>query len=561
MFSIKRPQIILRALWKTACACYNGAMRERDNNALGATFRGLGVGQSVLATRQSRKPRARMAAYAFAALALLGAAVLWFGRPAERPLAHELANTAAAYASIDLGGRSSLSKKILFWKNTEPSINVAHQKLAALDLLSLDGVGFGEVLDVFSGYLEFAELESGELVVAGMLSGREQWLSWAGVAEAHEGEAYPGFAPLGGMWEQLAPSRREWVWFIRDSRLYIASSTSVLDALNGSPSPTLANTLASAGAGSGQGVLYVSDTSESSLAQYPVFSFLMQHASKPWVLDFDYFPGKIVFSSPKLPGQTPQTPLSSAGTTPVRAAFNQSHGLSALYIPSAGEAYKEWMSGLTGDAGGRVAAVIELLGAYYNLDMESFFGALEGAEVVFARTEHSGAGEDGVSWIALASSAPAEPVARLAETMFAVSHPLAEEIELADGTAMVELRAGIEGLSWEPLFVRLSGEEFELSELRAAGEGRGLVMGEVPGSGMVLTNDVSLISALLEPATQAVQVESERQACDTEEGEGAILRLDGSLFASEVVAWGNIELVAIAGTPGNGILGCILLSE
>lgn len=535
-------------------------MREWDNNALGATFRGLGVSQSVLATRQSRKPLGRSVAYMFAALALIGVGIFWFGRPTGRPLANELADTVHAYASIDLGGRSSFNQKILFWKSAEPDMSAAHQKLAALDLLSWDGVDFGDVLDVFSGHLEFVELESGDLVFGGVLSSREQWLSWAGAAEAHEGEVYQGFAPLGGAWTQIAPRSGEWVWFIRDSRLYIASSTSVLDALNSRLDATLANALAKAGAGSRQGVLYVPDISESRFAQYPAFSFLMQHSSKPWALDFDSFPGKIVFSSPKLSEQTPQAPLSSVDTTPVKAAFNQSRGFSALYMPAAGAAYKEWVFGLTGDAGIRTAAVSELLGVFYNLDVESFFGALEGSEVVFARSEHREAG-DGPSWIIFASSAPTEPVARFAETMFAVSHPLAETIELADGTSMVELRADIEGLSWEPVFVRLAGEEVELSELRGSGEARGLVMGEVPGRGLVLTNDVSLISAFLEPVSQAVPVESERQTCDTEEGEGAVLLLDGVLLAPAGPAWGNIGLVRIAEAPGNGISGCILLSE
>lgn len=524
-------------------------MYQRYDNELKQRIGGLGIGQSVLATKSPRTSRLRLAGYAAVAAALVAGALFWSAHGRARPLARALPAATPFYASADLGAGSYWYDRALLWKRTALPTDPVRDLVSRIDVLSWDNRPFKEVQSLFSGTLEFAELKSGELVLAGTLAEAETWAAVSGVSEPQEGAIYPGVGPAGGLWARKSP---EWVWFMRDGRLYIATSASVASELGAEPTAPLAQTLSAPPKGS-MGTIAVSRENQGVIASHPAIRLLLQGADLPGVLDFYYSPGKITFSSQRAAQKSGRTDLSSASASPLYALYGQFSGDVAVYAADAGSLQGAWFSGLSGNLQDGVRSVEELLGAFYHIDTQSLLSALAGSELVFLLRYPETGAPSKPSWIVLVSeSVPEDLVGPIAETLFAVAHPLAKEIPLADGTSMVELRADIGDFLWEQVSAPYEGREFPLKELRGAGEPRGLATGVIPGLGRVLTNDMSLLSGTRASAGIG--------SCSLGGPSTGSVRLSGGFLSNIFPALQPVTSITITESPEFGIFGCAQLA-
>ncbi|MEK7189097.1 MAG: hypothetical protein AAB671_01160 [Patescibacteria group bacterium] len=520
-------------------------MYQSHDSELRKRIGGLGISQSVMSTKPQRALRLRSLKYVVLVAALAFGALLWFGTRYGRPLAQSLPDAAPFYASVNLD-HGSRWYGARFWERSAPGTDPVAGLIARTDLISFGSVTFAEVLGLFRGTLEFAELWSGEFVLAGTLADAGAWATLSGVPEPKESEVYPGFGPTGGLW---APKSPEWVWFVRESVLYIASSAGVADELSKKHSQTLAQALMRVQAKGDLGTLYVSG-SESAIVRHPFVSLLLQGKSRQEVLDFYYSPGKITFSSPSSNEKSGATDLSSSGTRPLAKLYEGSGADAAVYVSRVGPSYREWVSGLTGRVPEGVGSVQALLGAFYHTDVQRLLDALGDSELLFILKEPEPGAASELSWLAAVSQdAPLELITPVAETLFSVTHPVAQEVPLADGTSMVELRADITGLLWQQISVPYEGQEAPFAELRGVGEVRGPATGVIPGVGRVLTNDVSLIASLSAPRRTDL--------CSHGGPIAGGVRISGSLISRMYPALGDLAGITITDSGESGIAGCV----
>ena len=530
-------------------------MQNKSYYQLGPVAGGLGISGSVTATRPFRRWNIFPFVYGLVALGVIALVFAWATSRGSLPLASALPDTVSWYGRITIPRATAWWSRIIFWQDPLEKSSDALKLVSSLDLVHWHGKTFaGDILPMLSGSIEIAELSSGETVLAAGLSNTTTWYAlFEGVSQdpeaIHTEEIF-----LEGVWQSIAPQHSSFAWQIRGQKLYIASSAFVLEEL-GEPGPdTVLRALQDAESKGTTGVWYVR-TPEGSLSRNPYSKTLLEGARFPLVLDIDVSPGKIKFSAPK----SADNKLSSVDASVLQNLYSSLDSSMVLYTSSIGQQYKDWRSLFSEDAQLNLANTEALLMDLYGVDSALFSESLKDSELVFLMSDPKEQVQDAESdWVAVFSSAPEDVLKRVAETLFAIGHPLDVPVELADGSVMVELRADTEGIIWEDMFVPYNGAELVFASLQGAGEVHGYAVGTIPGIGIVLTNNISLIHRIVLAQSHAERA-SDMPSCGPTTPRTAGFRISRGVVRDLLPLIPSIQQIILSDDATGGVIGCVVL--
>ncbi|MBI1961303.1 MAG: hypothetical protein HY473_02535 [Candidatus Sungbacteria bacterium] len=520
-------------------------MQQKSHYHLGPVTGGLGISRSVMISRPSYRPSLRLAMSVLLVLAAF--VLLWVVSQNRDTLARELPDSARWYARLPLPREVHWYDSFLLREQAMERTSAAGELVASLDVLHWEGASFADaILPLISGSLEVAELADGQVVLAAALSDQDGWFALMGDRPDAQESIREAHIPLQGLWRGIAPQSSEWAWMVREGRLYVASSASAFGALGKGGQQTLAMALSEAGSRGREGVWYVLDA-ESAPARNPYAEALLQGAQFPLALDIAFSEGNVIFSTQKSPG----TVLSSAPASGLAAMYAHMDVDAGLYAARIGDS-QQWFSALSDGARLKFDAAFSLLEAWYGAD-RALFSSVEDAElaIFFFR-----APDGELDWLAALSDDPEGVLARVGEALFAASHPKAVPQTLADGSPMVELRAERAGIAWEPLLATYNGAALEFSSLAGAGELRAYARGAVPGLGMVLTNNVSMLNRVRVSGSPAASG-AESNACGGFESLRAGFWVSGGLFENAFPQFPFVTRVTVSDGAESGVAACL----
>lgn len=527
-------------------------MKDRYNNERGRSLGGLGVSRSVMATRPSRRLFPTLARYVLVAALLAVLSVAWAFSRNPLPLASQLPDRVAWYASITLPRGREWYDPLLFWRRPVRQESSAAGLVAWLNVVNWDRASFADDLaPLFSGNLELAQASDREVVLSARLRDPDAWFALVGALGA-EGSVETSEIPLGGLWKGIAPQHESWAWMVRDRALYLASSASVFDELQKNEPNTVLRALREAGSRGAAGTWYIKSL-EVALARNPYLAVLFEGAQFPVVLDIAVSQGNITFSPPK----SPDTGLSSTAMSRLESLYASRDAGVGLYAERAGLLYDTWRSALSDDALLELSDAEALFGALYGAERGALSESLKDSELVFLLSAPEGAPEGEFDWLAAFSNAPEDTLAPVAEALFAIRHPITVPIALADGSSMVELRADTDGLVWDRVSVAYEGDELSFSSLQGAGEQRGYALGTIPGLGTVLTSSISMIDRVLSPQGE-FSAPPEPDACNPGAPLRASIRISG-IFLQRLLTNVPAERLVVSSASEGGLFGCLLL--
>ncbi len=505
-------------------------------------------------SRPSYRMRLVRVLYALLVFAAASLVFAWATSRNRLPLLGELPDRAPWYAAVALERPSAWYDSFLPRHRAPERESPSGRLIAALDVLRFAGADSfaDDVLPSLSGNLEIAELPSGDVVLAAGLSDPAPWFELLGVPASPPERIHEGGVPLGGLLEVVAPKQGSWAWVVRDGSLYVASRSAAFEELGGVSARTLREALRDLGSGGTSGVFYVRDA-QSVPARNPYLGLLLSGARFPLVLDIAFSEETVVFRVP----ESEKIGLSSTPGSAFQNAYSTTGVEVAAYLENAGGLYGQWISGLSEGMRSRAGAAEALLRAFYGAPGAPLTEVLSGAEFVFllfAPQEASGEPD----WLlALSAGVPEDVLKGIAERLFAASHPRAVENTLADGSAMVELRADTAGLAWEEISVPYGGSGLRFFSLSGAGEIRGYARGTVPRFGQVLTSNVSLIQRVAPPEGRLGPVPPD-SVCPARTPVRAGLRIAGAFLGRHFPALALAPSVAVSDSESAGVTVCLV---
>ncbi|MBI4122402.1 MAG: hypothetical protein HY462_00215 [Parcubacteria group bacterium] len=457
--------------------------KDAVNKEIEQMFVGMRMGSSVAFAKPRKGKRAVLFAILAAAVAGAGFGAWYFFLKVDT-LARVLPPDTQFYAHVAVPREGMWYDQFFFWRSALYEGQRGARLYQKLNVVSWEGVQFAtDILPAFAGSFELARLDSSTLIARATVRNPSTWFSAVGFEGAYDGVVQRFDAPLSGAWPVLAGSSDGFWWQMVGRALYVSNKPNFAEQFVSRGSLTLAPTLAAVGARQGVAALYVANRDviggsagielETALLALPEpFVFVVERSSdSQWVWRVS---GTEKGQHPGSFGST--LPLDSGTGFLLRAAdFGGAWNVWApLYPP--------------------VAKFELLLKELYQMDISAFSGLTTGHEVLFAAEESAAKGELGPGWLFFIEYAePNQEVGNalknIGTAFFAVSHPLAVERTLSDGSTMVELRAETEGLAWQELGW--------MESLRGQGEDAGYFTGHIPGAGYVLASSFSLLERYL----------------------------------------------------------------
>lgn len=525
--------------------------KNSANKEIERMFVGMRMGSSVAFAKPKTGKRVIVMLFFILALAAGGLGAWRFLLQADS-LAARLPRDVDFYARVVLPREDAWFNEFFFWRSPSNLGARAARLYQKLDVVSWEGTQFAtDLLPFFSGSLESARFDSGTFIVRTTLQNPAAWFGAVGFTGAYTGTVERFSAPLSGWWPLAAGSGEEFYWQLSERTLYLSNTADFTSGFLSSPSETLADELAAQGAESGVAVLYSANAESIGHALGGELEAALAAFSEPIVLSIES------------KGDT-QWMLQMAGAG--NASESQSFGVSLpvdgdtgflLRSVDMGGAWSAW-SGLYPLA----ATFGDLLKELYQTDISNvagLFAKRNGLIAIESSTTHSELGPGWLLFIETQETNPDIAVAleRVGAALFAISHPLAVERTLTDGSTMVELRAETEGIAWEEFGWSHNEEPIALFSLRGQGEEFGYFTGYIADRGYVFTSSLTLLERYL-PLIKGVRVsDSPSVSCSTSYpmSVGALVRADvmfGDAFLPSV-----IDHVVFGESSSGMVVGCV----
>ena len=489
------------------------AANKKFEQALAA----LNPGENLEIARPPEKRGARPWVVAALAIVIVVVGAWSVAFPRTQSLADRLPEATSFYFFLALPREPRWFDRIFFWRQVEiPSANL-NRLYSKLDFISWPGVDFQkQILPLLKNKIEFGRLDNGTLILKTELTDKGEWLSITKAADSannygdeliyddeagtYQGEIIqPGeqaeteFST--GLWPGLTKNPNKISWLVKNSELYISDQPDWRNYLSQKRSlPKFERGMIQA---------FIKDKG--------ALSGLDSLWGQFFAPDKGY-PLKVIARNIN------QNLVWQAGTLETKFSWDEVGSLepsfdSALLVTgrNIGQAYAQWQSVLgqleQSQLTKNINELESIIKEFYGLDLALVLEKIEKRELVLRLSGNSGNQElaFGNDWSLQIKDQENKIdeellgyLQKFGSSLFAITHPQAVEHKLSDGSKMIELRAGSEGLIWQPLEWSSQGRQHSFYSLRGQGETNGYFIGFIPAKGYWLASSLSLISQTLE---------------------------------------------------------------
>lgn len=523
-------------------------MKKSLNTELDQIFSDMPAGEQAALDRPETNFGRRKVVFI---IILLSALIigLWFYFGRAKSLADNLPVDVEFYVALELPAQDTWYERFKFWASA-PRVDSSPARLyQRLNLLGWDAINFSEhLLPLFAGQMELARLAGGGLVFKTSLTDKAGWLKLAkSEANNYRDQVLQTLAvtPI-GWWAALAALDSKIYWLTDGADLYLSDRADILAGIKNKPTQPLSGQLGNSFIKPDLLTVYVSNLAFLDKL-VPAYAAPVQATlAGPLVLKANLDGQNLVWST--LGGSKVSTPAANNGADYDLTVF--AHDFS--------QAYAGWKNILTQVKSGLLSANVgrleQIAKEFYHLDIQSFSQKLGKRELAYYSA--SLGFKPQASWLFLAKG-DKEPsdtgietaLEALGSSLFAITHPRAVARTLSDGSTMVELRADIDGLDWQPYVWTAAGQEYNLKSLNGQGESQGFYTGYVPNLGYVLTNQMEFL-------TKVARLPAEPSCVAGNETElGAVI--SPHLLTSDALVLEIVKNIAISATRNGQLAGCL----
>lgn len=482
----------------------------------------LNPGENLVIERPPEKRGARLGIVLALAVILVGAGVWFFAFPSVPSLADRLPEATSFYFSLALPQEARWSDYIFFWRQSARPGRDLSRLYSKLDFISWPGVDWQkQILPLLKNKIEIGRLDNGALILKTELIDKGQWLSLVKAAASVNGyddelvyneetgtyqggiiqsDEQAGTKFSAGLWQYLTKNPNKISWLVKNSELYISDQPDWQNYLGQKRSlPKFERGMIQAFI-KDKGAL---DSLDSLWGQF-------------FAPDNGY-PLKAIAKNIK------QNLVWQAGSLDKRFSWDEVSSLAPSFDSlllaagrNVGQAYAQWQSVLgqleQNQLTKNINELERIIKEFYGLDLALVLEKIGKRELVLRLSGNSANQEltFGNDWSLQIKDQENKVddellgyLQKFGSSLFAITHPQAVEHKLSDGSKMIELRAGSEGLAWQPLEWSSQGQQHSFYSLRGQGEANGYFIGFIPAKGYWLASSLSLISQTLEAESAA----------------------------------------------------------
>jgi|GEM_PF-5658568 len=510
-------------------------------------FTGLGVARSVTIS----KPRhTRYIGFFIAAACLVVVIILgfWHVSRSNLALAKNLSSDTRFYLYLKIPNTESVHSKLRFWDSSfqDMQLNRLYTNFVQANL----GEFFTETggNSFFSGVIEIAKLDTGEVVLTSELKNKKEWLSLMFIDDEYAGQIVE-LEISANNWLQSISSQENWFWYIDKGRLYFVSSKSAREKISFNLAISISDMISSSR--KDIGIFYANDISGIFDSENPYINILAGSVVKPFILYACKTDNQVIFRTNDLPKisenltENSIKKLYQASDFGVKAHIGDIKSFNIVFE----ENVLRILSQIEGFLKETHSIDIE------KLDRKSAFSNL----AIFISPKNNQKIEEN-HWAIVSESLELDILEQFGMSSFAKQHPIRVQNVLRDGSVMIEMRAEEEGLLWEDFPIVFNNQDIVFRTLQAQGEGNGYFAGFVPGLGSVLTNSEAVLNKILEIYSNISKISANNE-CKLDFSSRISSHFDASFLSDDLLMESIIDYLNILSLESGDLYGCVVFNE